>query len=105
MNELDLPHPAAIAEAPREQLPSLLREVNLLQASILSRMMTESSSPMAPGPDELLGIDDAARRLGVTKTWLYRNAKDLSFARRIGARTLRFSARGVDHYVSSRRLG
>jgi excisionase family DNA binding protein len=44
--------------------------------------------------DENLSVEEAARRLGVSKDWLYRHAGRLPFAVRIGRRLL-FSADGL----------
>jgi hypothetical protein len=43
------------------------------------------------GVDELLSVDAASRRLGVSKDYLYRHGGDFHFTRRIG-RKLLFSA-------------
>ena len=47
----------------------------------------------------------AAERLGMSVTWLYRNAAKLPFTRRIGGRTVRFSAAGIARYIGNRRAG
>ena len=54
------------------------------------------------GMDSLLSIVEAAATLGMSKSYLYRNADKFSFVRREG-RALRFSARGVQEYLSGRR--
>lgn len=55
--------------------------------------------------DRLLTVDEAAERLGMSVTWLYKNAARLPFTRRIGQRTVRFSATGITRYLTSRRTG
>lgn len=52
--------------------------------------------------DQLLGVEEAARRLGVSTDWLYRNAAKLPFAVRLGPRQLRFSSRGIERYIHQR---
>ena len=57
----------------------------------------------APGPkatEQLLTAHEAAERLHVTPRWLYRHAPTLPFARRLGAKTLRFDADGVAKWLA-----
>jgi predicted DNA-binding transcriptional regulator AlpA len=51
--------------------------------------------------DRLLDAKEAAERLGVAPSWLYRNASQLPFTTRMGAH-LRFSERGLDRFIRSR---
>lgn len=62
-------------------------------------------APRAPDaePAHLLTPEQAATRLGVTRRWLYRNAKTLPFTRRLSRRALRFDAAGLGRWVASRR--
>jgi excisionase family DNA binding protein len=46
----------------------------------------------------LLGIDDAAEKLGVSRDYLYRNHPSLPFTRRMG-KALRFSAAGIEKWL------
>jgi excisionase family DNA binding protein len=48
--------------------------------------------------DELLSIEIAAERLGVSKDYLYRHSEDYPFTRRQG-RKLLFSALGIDKHI------
>lgn len=48
--------------------------------------------------DRLLTVAEAAARLGVSKDYLYRHAKKLPFARRMG-RKLLFSSEGINQYI------
>ncbi len=52
----------------------------------------------AQRPDELLMIEQAAERLGLSVDYLYRNHSGLPFTRRMG-RSLRFSSLGIDEYI------
>jgi predicted DNA-binding transcriptional regulator AlpA len=49
----------------------------------------------------LLDAEAAADRLGMSKVWLYRNAAQLPFARKVG-RSLRFDADGIDRWLARR---
>jgi predicted DNA-binding transcriptional regulator AlpA len=55
-----------------------------------------------PQHEELLTVPEAAKRLSVSKYWIYQNAKNLPFTVRQG-RMLRFSSNGIDDYIRKRR--
>ena len=52
--------------------------------------------------DHLLEAPEAAKLLSVSEDWLYRNAKKLPFARKLGPKMLRFSTVGIQKYLASR---
>jgi predicted DNA-binding transcriptional regulator AlpA len=62
-----------------------------------------SAAPATPEADETVDVREAAKLLGMSPTWLYRNAKKLPFTRRVGPRTLRFSVAGIRKYLVGRR--
>ena len=74
-----------------------------LQMAIAARLQTVTNGDGGVVADEGLGVEEAARRLGVSRTWLYRHAPTLPFTRRLGTRTLRFSAEGIRRYLAARR--
>ena len=84
----------------RDQLPQLLGELETIRATALLRMSAPSSLPQQP--DELLDVQEAAERLGVSADYLYRHAKEFPFAQRMG-RNLRFSSQGIDRYIQKNR--
>jgi excisionase family DNA binding protein len=86
----------AARELPQEELPKLLGELEEIRCTAMARL--NASAPALPLPDELLDVDEAARRLGMSKDYLYRHAESFPFTRRVG-RSLRFSARGIDEYI------
>jgi predicted DNA-binding transcriptional regulator AlpA len=45
--------------------------------------------------DRLLEAEQAAKLLSVSEDWLYRHAKKLPFARKLGPKMLRFSSIGI----------
>jgi len=53
--------------------------------------------------DRLLTAEDAAGVLSVSPDWLYRNAKTLPFARKIGGKMLRFSSQGMQKWLNTRK--
>jgi excisionase family DNA binding protein len=83
-------------ELPAPELPRLLGELEEIRATAMARL---SSPAVAHLPDELLTVEQAAARLGVSKDYLYRNHSRLPFVRRMG-KALRFSSSGMDDYIS-----
>ena len=55
-----------------------------------------------PGEDEMLTAAAAAKRTGMSRRWLYEQARAgaLPFARRVSAHGVRFSARGIDRWLA-----
>lgn len=91
---------SAVATVPREKLPTVLGALREMEASIMLRLhAVPSPSKVVPHHDELLDIEQAAARLSVSKPWLYANWKTLPFARKLEW-GLRFSAKGIEEYIS-----
>ena len=53
--------------------------------------------------DRLLDAEEAAKFLSVSEDWLYRHAKKLPFAKKLGPKMLRFSAIGIQKYLATRK--
>jgi|SRR5215469_10369944 len=83
-----------------EELPQLLGDLEVVRTTALMRL----SCPPAhsPEPDKLLDVNEAAERLGMSVKYLYRHEDQFPFRRREG-RNLRFSSRGIEHYISRKR--
>ncbi len=86
-------------ELPVEQLPSLLGELEEVRCTAMARLAMPTS--VQAQSDELLNIAEAARRLGLSKDYLYRHHSEFSFIRRVG-RKLLFSASGIERYIKQR---
>ena len=82
-----------------EQLPELLGELEVIRATAVLKMSAPSSLPQA---GELLNVEEAAKRLGVSTDYLYRHAAQFSFTRRMG-RKLLFLSSGVEQYINRAR--
>jgi excisionase family DNA binding protein len=86
---------AAAMEIPAGELPRLLGEIEEIRCTAMARL----TAPAQPsGADELLSVEEASRRLGVSKDYLYRHGSDFPFTRRIG-RKLLFSSLGIEKYI------
>jgi len=86
-------------ELPVNDLPRLLGDLEEIRCTAMARLTAPAASQR---PDELLPVEQAAERLGVSVDYLYRNHSSLPFSRRMG-RNLRFSSLGIDEYI--RRIG
>jgi predicted DNA-binding transcriptional regulator AlpA len=73
--------------------------------SILRRIIREEMRSLKGAlntEDRLIEADEAAKVLGVSPDWVYRNAKKLPFTRKLGPKMLRFSASGIQKYLAAR---
>jgi hypothetical protein len=69
----------AARELPAGELPRLLGELEEIRCTAMARLTTP---PVAQRPDELLTVEQAAERLGLSVDYLYRNHSRLPFTRR-----------------------
>lgn len=83
---------------PREDLPRLLGDLAEISATANARL---TSSVVETRSDEMLDVEESARRMGVSKDYLYRHQKKFTFARRIG-RKLLFSSVGLEKFLARR---
>lgn len=60
----------AVTELPSEQLPRLLGELEEIRCTAMARLTTTAPAQQFQ-PDELLNAAEAARRLGVSRDYLY----------------------------------
>jgi excisionase family DNA binding protein len=92
-----------VESAQPDELPALAGELARGLANVLARTAAPTKAVAGTSPrDEigtLLTVAEAAARLGVAKSWLYRHAKTLPFARKLGHRTLRFHADGLGRWL------
>ncbi len=82
--------------------PLLERLADLVAERVAARLATPAPARDGAGPDRLLSAKQAAALLGVSERWLYRQAKTLPFARRVGGRMLRFSEHGLARWSARR---
>ena len=93
---------AIILDADGAMLPRLALALSARSGSVAARLLTAGSEDGNKAiPDENLSVDEAARRLGMSRDWLYHNAKRLPFKVRIG-RKLLFSASGLERWNRQR---
>ncbi len=84
-------------------LPAFLGRLEALRASSwarLAKLAGNRRGATPEGPDRLLDVQEAARRLGVSTDYLYRH-KGLPFRVQMGRR-VRFSFKGIERYIRHR---
>lgn len=94
-----------VQSTPPSELPALAAELARALTTVFAR--TAAAMPATPpsspnGDSPLLTVEQAADRLGVPTTWLYRHARNLPFTKKLGHRTLRFDAKGLERWAASR---
>lgn len=85
------------------KLPEVIGALETAKARAWARLTAPPA--VAPSPshgDSTVDVDEAARLLGMSRSWVYRHAGRLPFARRVGRRSLRFSTSGIRRYLGSR---
>src|SRR5436309_9648362 len=83
-----------------DEVPAFLGDMEQIRIVALARLI----SPVRiehTGQDELLDIGEAAKRLGMSVSYVYRHHNQFDFTVRMG-RQLRFSADGISRYIRLR---
>ncbi len=93
--------PAKVASVPPTRIPALLSQLSAVQSAMAARLVSADRGEPMSTEDTLLTVDEAAKRLGVSKDWLFRRSRRLPFVIRLG-RHLRFSSRGIERYLRNR---
>jgi excisionase family DNA binding protein len=92
------PASEAARKLPAEELPDFIGELESIKATAWARLAAPTTTPQ----EQLLGVPEAARRLGVSEDYLYRHQKEYPFTRHQG-RKLLFSALGIDKHIRQQR--
>ena len=89
----------ALASMPMNELPRALGQLRELEATALARLYAAPpASEIVGQPEQLLDVENAAKRLNVSEDYLYRHWKKLPFAHKYDW-GVRFSARGIEEYI------
>lgn len=77
-----------VESTPTTELPGLIGDLEAARAEAWARLTAPASEPSVVAAAEPRNLDvvEAARRLGMSRDWLYRHAAELPFALRIGRR-------------------
>jgi hypothetical protein len=93
--------PESVRDLPRHALVDLALRCATAQSAIAAALAVDVVAlPAGREPDQLLTAREAARLLSRTPDWLYRHADELPFTIRETGHRPRFSARGIQRYIS-----
>ena len=95
--------PVRATELPVDVIPALIGELEQLKAILWARLAVPRSETTGTN-DQLLDVDQAAERLGVTRDWL-RRRRELPFIVRLSQGVVRYSSRGLERYLAARTGG
>lgn len=76
---------------PAPELPQLIGDLEAARAAAWARLTapaTDKPSDVSGHEARNLDVAEAAKRLGISRDWLYRHASELPFAVRIGRRVV-----------------
>jgi excisionase family DNA binding protein len=93
------------AEAEREGATAPVANVYRLVLEEMQTVANASGSAVTNGPqtDRLLSASEVARRLGVSRRYVYDHADRFPFTRRLGSGTVRFSECGLERWLARQR--
>jgi predicted DNA-binding transcriptional regulator AlpA len=80
-----------VEETPAPELPQLIGELEAARAVAWARLTAPAADKPHDEPGQEarnLDVAEAAKRLGISRDWLYRHASELPFALRIGRRVV-----------------
>jgi excisionase family DNA binding protein len=107
-----LKQPDRVSEVPVGEVPGLLVRLGALVAALAARHVANVSNASkvlqvepTDNRDRNLTADEAAKMLGMKKSWLYRHSGELPFTRRLSRRAVRFSEKGIRRWLETRHHG
>jgi len=104
--EAAVPEVASVADGSEaealQRLGAVALRLEALRAGLVARVLS-SAKPATREPDKLLSVAETARRLGVSRDYVYEHQAELPLVKQ-GSRRL-FSERGLERYLDARRIG
>ena len=107
-----LEQPERVSEVPADEVPGLLVRLGALLAALAARQAASASNgnkvlqvEPTDNRDRNLTADEAAKMLGMKKSWLYRHSGEFPFTRRLSRKALRFSEKGIRRWLETRHYG
>ncbi len=80
----------------------LERFATLVAEKVVAALQRNGGKASPPEPDRLLDVEEASQLLGTTPSWLRRHS-GLPFVRRLGRRTIRYSAVAITKWIAAGR--
>jgi predicted DNA-binding transcriptional regulator AlpA len=89
----------------QDEVPLVLARVSAYQTALAARTMALLVSRNKPRPEaeEVVDAEVAAQLLGVSREWIYRNAKNQPFVRRFSRRVTRYERMGLLQWGAKRK--
>lgn len=91
------------ASIPIAQVPKIILALSARLVAESAPAPAAQAEPNEDG-DRLLSTREAAELLGHSVKWMYRHAKSLPFARRLGSRDFRFELKGLRAWQARQRV-
>lgn len=85
-----------------QEAGEMLVKLSGIQTVLMSRVLSGNGNGSEIKKDDLLDVEEAAKRLNCSVDWIRRHTKTLSFVVRISPRQVRFSAKKIETYVKNR---
>jgi predicted DNA-binding transcriptional regulator AlpA len=95
-------HPERVANLTTTDSASVLCHLASVLAALSARLARSTGPQRAKPEDRLLTVDEVAQRLSISSHAVYRRASSFPFTVHVG-RYLRFSERGLEEHLASRR--
>src|SRR5438045_9308484 len=76
--------PSQASNVDQKNIAAMLTQLSAVQTSIAARLVAANQDDSGDGEDTLLTVEAAAKRLGISKDWLYRRTNKLPFVVRVG---------------------
>lgn len=90
-----------VDDARVEELPEVIGTLEAARARAWARLTMPPSPKVPTMPEVNISVAQAARRLGVSKDWIYKSAGTLPFVARIGNRVV-CSVPAVEKFMAAR---
>jgi len=97
-----LADPGRVVDLTPDEALSAIEALAALRAALAARLRAMPEAPKPDGhalEDRLLTAEQAAERLGLRPSQVYRRAARFPFTRRLGRETVRFSEAGLVRYL------
>jgi len=88
-----------MSEKARNPFEPFFEEVRQIVRDEIQRSVHDNGTE-----ERLLTAEEASQLLSISPDWLYRHARKLPFARKLGPKILRFSYQGIIKWLATRTL-
>jgi hypothetical protein len=93
-----LSNPSRVADLSPVEAGEMLARVAGLQTVLMGRVLSGSNGRSVDNEDRLLSLKEAAKLLGMSEDWVYKNGKRLGLLVKIGGKN-KYSYRKIQKYI------